>query len=188
VTDINGCAGKDTITVNIVDQPVIGFNTAANTPNMLDATFTNTSTGENITYLWDFGDGNSATTRDAVHSYANGGTYTVTLTVANACDTLTQTFDVAIAGVGIGDDLLANSINIFPNPTTDMININLSGLNEDVEVTVADATGRILFKDVITRFEQANTTRYDLSDEAKGVYTVMFKMGERRLARRVVLK
>jgi hypothetical protein len=188
VTDINGCAGKDTITVNIVDQPVIGFNTAANTPNMLDATFTNTSTGENITYMWDFGDGNSATTRNAVHTYAAGGTYTVTLTIANACDTLKQTFTVAIAGVGIGDDLLSRSINLFPNPTTDMINININGLNEDVEVTVADATGRILFKDVITRFEQANTTRYDLSDEAKGVYTLMFKMGDRRLTRRVVLK
>ena len=34
-------------------------------------------------YLWDFGDGNSAETADASHTYATAGTYTVSLTVTD---------------------------------------------------------------------------------------------------------
>jgi C1A family cysteine protease len=36
-----------------------------------------------ISWLWDFGDGQTSTDRNPVHSYANAGTYTVTLTVKN---------------------------------------------------------------------------------------------------------
>ena len=36
-----------------------------------------------ITYLWDFGDGNTADTMNATHQYANSGKYTVTLTVTD---------------------------------------------------------------------------------------------------------
>jgi hypothetical protein len=186
VTDINGCAGVDTITVNIVDQPVIGFNEQRQGLDTYN--FTNNSTGENITYTWDFGDGSApVNTRDASHTYAPGF-YQACLTIANACDTLKQCVDVHAIGVGVEDELLANSISLYPNPTTEKINIDIAGLNDDVEVTVSDVTGRILFKDVITRFEQGSTTSYDLSEEAKGVYTVIFKMGDHRLTRRVVLK
>jgi hypothetical protein len=37
-------------------------------------------------YLWDFGDGNTSTVRFPMHSYTEGGVYTVCLTIANACD------------------------------------------------------------------------------------------------------
>jgi hypothetical protein len=188
VTDIAGCEGNDTITVDIVDQPSIGFNFAINTPNTLDATFTNTSTGQNLTYNWDFGDGNSSNTRDAVHTYANSGTYTVVLTVSNACDTLTQSVDLNVFGVGVEDELLANSISLFPNPTSDIVNIEMNGLNEDVVLSVTDARGRLLLKRTISRTAQFETTRIDLSDEAKGVYNMHFQMGERRMTRKVILK
>ena len=41
--------------------------------------FTNTSKGA-TSYKWDFGDGKSATTKDATHTYEEAGTYKVTLT------------------------------------------------------------------------------------------------------------
>ena len=47
-------------------------------------TFTNTSTvsGE-VTYLWDFGDGETSTEENPVHTYNAKGEYTVTLTVTD---------------------------------------------------------------------------------------------------------
>ena len=41
--------------------------------------FSNKSAGA-TSYKWDFGDGETATTKDATHKYAGAGTYTVTLT------------------------------------------------------------------------------------------------------------
>ena len=49
----------------------------------LKVTFTNTSTVPG-TYLWDFGDSETATDKNPVHTYATKGEYTVKLTVKDA--------------------------------------------------------------------------------------------------------
>lgn len=49
-----------------------------------DLGFTNTSTGNNLTYTWNFGDGTSFTGQTPPpHTYLNPGDYTITLTAAN---------------------------------------------------------------------------------------------------------
>jgi len=69
--------------------------------------FTYTGTGGQV-FVWDFGDGGTATTNgDATHSYASSGVYTVTLTVTdlNTCDAnKTKTF--------------TKDILVSPNPTS----------------------------------------------------------------------
>ena len=39
-----------------------------------------------VNYLWDFGDGETSTLQDPVHTFLNGD-YTVTLIAGNECDT-----------------------------------------------------------------------------------------------------
>jgi uncharacterized repeat protein (TIGR01451 family) len=46
-------------------------------------TFTNTSTGTALTFLWNFGDGVTSTVTSPTHAYTNAGVYTVTLTAHN---------------------------------------------------------------------------------------------------------
>jgi PKD repeat protein len=46
--------------------------------------FTDTSTGNNTTWLWGFGDGTTSTERNPIHPYSARGAYTVTLTVSGA--------------------------------------------------------------------------------------------------------
>jgi trimeric autotransporter adhesin len=46
--------------------------------------FTDTSTGGPNVWSWDFGDGTGSTARSPAHTYGTPGTYTVTLTAANA--------------------------------------------------------------------------------------------------------
>jgi len=46
-------------------------------------TFTNTSTGTNPTYFWDFGDSTTSTQTNPVHAFANPGTYNVMMVITD---------------------------------------------------------------------------------------------------------
>ena len=49
----------------------------------LTLAFTDTSTGDDLTYTWDFGDGDSSTLKSPTHTYVNQGFYSCILTVEN---------------------------------------------------------------------------------------------------------
>jgi PKD repeat protein len=53
--------------------------------NGLITSFSSTSTG--TSYLWDFGDGDFSSLANPNHNYTNPGTYTVCLTITDACGT-----------------------------------------------------------------------------------------------------
>ena len=66
----------------------------------LTVEFTDNSTGDNLTYLWNFGDGNTSNLTNPNHIYSGSGNFTITLTAYtnSACqiDTSTATISVSI--------------------------------------------------------------------------------------------
>jgi len=50
----------------------------------LEVHFTDLSTGQPVVWSWDFGDGMKSTNANPTHIYSSGGSYRVTLTVANS--------------------------------------------------------------------------------------------------------
>jgi len=71
------------------------------------ATFNNTSsisdgTGALLSYLWNFGDGNTSTSTSPIHNYANTGSFTVTL--------------IATSNNGCIDDTVRTISNIYSQP------------------------------------------------------------------------
>ena len=64
--------------------PVTAFTAEPqNGPAPLAVWFTDTSTGNPTAWNWSFGDGNTSSERNPVHTYGAPGTYTVNLTVSN---------------------------------------------------------------------------------------------------------
>jgi hypothetical protein len=57
--------------------------------------YTNNSTNA-TSYLWNFGDGNTDTSKNPVHTYSFTGTYQVTLTVGNGCITNSTSISIQI--------------------------------------------------------------------------------------------
>ncbi len=78
------------------NKPNAAFSTSV---SGLAVTFNNTTT-EGVTYLWDFGDGQTSTVMSPVHTYATQGIYNISLTATNPNGSSTVT-----AIVFLGADL-----------------------------------------------------------------------------------
>ena len=74
----------------IVVEDVPSSDFTATLANGSTVTFSNNSDNAD-SYLWDFGDGNTSTDMEPVHSYATPGSYTVSLTAINNCGSVSST-------------------------------------------------------------------------------------------------
>jgi PKD repeat protein len=76
--------------------PVADFLSAANGDYSLEVEFRNTSQHA-VAYAWDFGDNSTSTDKTPTHTYARGGTFTITLVATGSngqSDTLTRDLEV----------------------------------------------------------------------------------------------
>ncbi len=89
---ITGCAAP------VVVAPTAGFsiNTTAQCLANNIFNFSNTSTGDDLSYHWDFGDGTTSTNHSPTKTYATSGTYQVSLTATNASGTNSVTNPVTV--------------------------------------------------------------------------------------------
>jgi len=87
---VSNLVGSNTVTksnyITVSASPTAGFSWVQ---TGLTLVFTNTSTNA-TSYQWNFGDGNTSTATNPVHTYAQDGFYDVTLNATNLCGT--QTF------------------------------------------------------------------------------------------------
>ncbi len=82
-----------------------------------NVSFTNNSSN-GLTYLWDFGDGNTSTDENPLHTYTNLGTYTVTLTAsAGVCGSDAET-KTAYITIGATPPATTNASHCGPGSVT----------------------------------------------------------------------
>jgi PKD repeat protein len=92
---------KDYITVIEPTPPVAAFEASPTTGKEdLLVQFSDRSSNNPATWLWNFGDRTTATDQNPAHTYTNPGTYSVTLTVENedGSDTVTKTDCISVIG------------------------------------------------------------------------------------------
>jgi PKD repeat protein/photosystem II stability/assembly factor-like uncharacterized protein len=80
----------------------------------LTVRFTDKSTGSIKSWLWNFGDGHTSTTRNPSHAYSKAGTYTVSLTVTGKTG-------------GISEITKSNFITVFAAPKANFSAVPTSG-------------------------------------------------------------
>lgn len=147
--------------------------------------FTDASSGA-TSWSWDFGDGNSSTQQNPTHTYAQNGTYTVTLTINGGNCTYTETYDVVVVGLG---EVLENniSISILPNPTQGAATLYISrAATKTIEVEVVSLDGRVLMETVLRK---GNTeTAIDISDLPNAMYYVRLQSGDEVVVKKLLLQ
>jgi PKD repeat protein len=86
VTNANGCdaAGCETLT-STSPSPIADFEADVTEGcGSLTVQFTDLSANTPTSWSWDFGDGNTSTDQNPLHTYSSAGTYTVELTTTNS--------------------------------------------------------------------------------------------------------
>ncbi len=127
-TSSNGCKSTATKSVTAFIKPKASFN-SADVCLGTTTVFTNTSIGSGNTYNWNFGDGGFSTSTNPTRTYANAGTYNVTLTATNTfncSDVATQTvnvFALPSAAFTSNDQCLGNNM-VFTNQSAGAVLYN----------------------------------------------------------------
>lgn len=165
-----GMSQPTSVTFTATPTAAGSFTTSGNV-----ATFTNTSTGAG-SYSWDFGDFSNSSASAPTHAYAANGAYTVTLTAINGNCTSTTTFTVNIS-VAL-DELQGITLNLYPNPANQEVNIALNGAALE-SVVVIDQFGRTV--------KVSNVSNINVSDLATGVYQVILYTDKGNITRRLVV-
>jgi PKD repeat protein len=171
----NGANGQ----VIVCLWPAANYTSAINN-SIREVTFTNTSTTNSTSYLWDFGDTNTSTATSPTHTYTANGTYTVTLTSTNACGSDVISFPITVDDtLGIDDEILS-TFNLYPNPVTHgTIKLTLPTEIEEFEVTISSLLGQQLYKNsYLNSYNKIH--EIDATSFKKGLYiiTVSTKNGK----------
>ncbi len=95
--EVTNILGQDILSetnyILVEDIPEVAFTYSI---NGLEVSFTNNSSSAN-TYLWEFGDGNTATEVNPTHSYADYGTYEIVLYGYNDCGESNATQEIILS-------------------------------------------------------------------------------------------
>jgi PKD repeat protein len=83
--------------VYVAPLPVVSFLPSANLICLGEnISFSNSTSGSNLSYLWDFGDGSKTTTKSPIYSYTSPGTYKVWLKATNTNGCVDSAYETVV--------------------------------------------------------------------------------------------
>lgn len=101
----------------------------------------------------------------------------VPVTIANASEWVEIT--LSNQDIPIKD----NSLILFPNPTTDVLNIHFTNTVSNAKIFIYDTTGKIIYSNEI---ENTNTNQIDISTLSNGIYFVKIVTGEKSETKKII--
>jgi hypothetical protein len=87
------------------------------------------------------------------------------------------------SGVGIEENIL-DAASIYPNPTNDLLNVDLSQVSEEVQsVSILDVTGKVIQTNAVNT---SKLVSFDLSSIASGLYYVRIASASNSVVKQLI--
>jgi hypothetical protein len=109
----------------------------------------------------------------------SNGVYAVQVTNSYDCS---LTSDVITVNVGVEEIALEDQLNIYPNPVTDVLNVQWKNTNESANLSIRDLSGRLVLSE---RVANGNAV-LDLAALSSGNYILELQTGQSTLRKQVV--
>ena len=123
-----------------------------------------------------------------IHTYTVNGTYTVKLVVTNGCGSDSITVVLNVNSVGISNtNTIIDNINVFPNPSNGIINIQITSQSSNAQLRIMDASGKLIHNERINTLNGQYNNSIDLSNNSKGVYSLQIITNNQVITKKVVL-
>jgi PKD repeat protein len=147
--------------------------------------FTDLSTNNPTNWAWTFEGGTPATSTEKTPTvtYAEPGTYTVSLTTSNAAGTspaIDKTDYIVVEEVLGMQNPLKGMVSLYPNPTDGKVTVDINGdAGNDVSVEVYDMLGRKVSETKGQSIGGNQKMDLNLSGSGEQVYIVRVHIGEK---------
>ncbi len=185
-----------------------GFIVYADSANAGNVIVINSSTGNNLTYFWNFGDGNTSTLAYPSYTYSTPGPFLLCLTINDGAGCISTYCDSINAGgivlkqsgftinvqapnaTGIEESAeVISEFNAYPNPVKNNLTIELN-MNEQTQVNVfvTDVLGNKVAQ--INNQELSmgvNTLKWNASNLSNGVYLLNIETGHSAQVKKLIL-
>lgn len=175
-TNSLGCNASDSLVISIRPLPMAQYSEVL--AGNLSYQFTDLSQGAPTSYFWDFGDGNTSTLANPLHTYGTAGNYTVCLTTTNACGTDSICMQYTLTGSTPFDPEVA-LLSVFPNPGNGLFWLEVSRqLRGKVKVKIFDSSGRVVEAKTLVGVNPAQPAMLDLGHLPNGNYWLRYEAGD----------
>jgi len=172
----------------------------------------NYSTGSGaLTYLWDFGDGNTSTQAYPMHTYNTPGNYVICLTIADGNGCTSSTCDSSAALRMIQSQLSTTAIigsltvsaptgitehksvilssSVAPNPMADLTNVSFeSEKTLKGKIEIVNVLGEVAFSQEINISNGANSASINTENITNGIYFLRIVSNNKTLSTIKVVK
>jgi hypothetical protein len=118
--------GSPCDTLGLDNHPVAKFRYYQDSTDYLTVNFTDLSTYAPTGWSWSFGDGTVSQDTSPVHTFPQGGTYEVCLTVSNPYSSDIYCRTLQLGTSASGEVLPSVNLTVFPNPAREATNFILS--------------------------------------------------------------
>jgi len=183
VQDLPCISARIPVTATMTPGPTSAFSQNV-FANLVD--FTDNSTGSPVTYIWDFGDGNTSSIASPSHAYATTGQYVVCLTVINAAGCSNSTcHTINILTVGIEEGSASSMISVYPNPVSNQLHIKFNdSMSKKVwTLKMTDLVGQVIEERTARLVESMD---WNMSGIAPGTYVLTLQNDDEKIVRRIV--
>jgi len=130
------------------------------------------------------------TTSESISRTMTAGTYYAQVYGYNGANSASTCYTLKVqlgTASRMATDVITSNVQkvqVFPNPATNVVNLNLTGFTGKSDVSLFDVNGRI----VLTRLVSTVNSQFDISALPKGVYMMRIKNGDKEVNMTKIIK
>ncbi len=173
------------VSVSVNQNPIAAFTSSATSGFLVltvdfDASTTVDPEGHELSYDWDFGDGNTGEGVQVTHSFEQVGTFDVVLMVSDSYGgsaTESTTVGVLEEQVTLSTDYQVG-LQVYPNPVNDFVKIE--GLEGAFTYSIIGMDGRVYLS------QDTQQTSLNISHLPKGMYLIEISNDKVNISQKVL--